>query len=116
MDRKHWAKVKPGDLVIYADEYEGVHKAKILETDIRLQEPGPPSVWSYPYGKTAETGTVKIQYDSTEVILNLAQLAVYKVATLATLERSWVAWKAQEKSAGVLRQRFLELAAEEAEK
>jgi len=89
MKKEDWSKVKVNDWLIYSDEYEGVHKARVMEVDIRLYEPGPPSVMSYPYGLTKDTGTVKIQYDTHEEILNLAQLIKYRQSTLLRLQNAW---------------------------
>jgi len=94
MKAADWGKVKPGDWLIYASEYEGIFKAKVLEVDIRLYEPGEPSVWSYPYGLTKDTGTIKIQYDEAEAIVNLADMIRYTQDNLQRLEMAWKKYQA----------------------
>ena len=89
MKKALWAKIKVGSWVIYADEYEGVFRAKVVETDLRLYEPGEPSRWGYPYGKTLVSGVVKISYDSKELIENLENLIAYGPGKLARLRRDW---------------------------
>jgi len=89
-----WGKVKPGTILIYASEYEGIFRAKVLETDIRLYEPGEPSVWSYPYGLTKDTGTIRIQYDEAEAVVNLADMIRYSQDNLQRLETAWKKYQA----------------------
>jgi len=91
--RADWGRVKRGNRLIYADEYEGVFQAKVLEVDIRLYEPGEPSRYGYPYGKTEETGSVKIEFEVDRVkqerIENLANLIPYGPEKLRILEEDF---------------------------
>lgn len=89
MNSEYWDEMRRGDWVIYADQYDGVHRAKIVEVDIKLREEGTPSVWGYPYGLTAETGTVRIQYDNTTKIENLENLLAFIPANLTALKKAW---------------------------
>lgn len=107
MKRELWAQVKTGDFVIYADEYEGVFRAKITQVDIRLYEPGSPSRWANPYGLTRETGTVEILYEDQTKIENLANLIRYSSARLARLRRDWNAWQARLATSNAYRDTYL---------
>jgi len=93
MKKEKWREVKVTDLVIYADEFDGVHKAVVKEVDIKVSLRERPAIYGYPYGKTAESGTVRIQYDHNDLICSLEQLIEYRVATLAQLARLWSQWK-----------------------
>lgn len=108
MKRELWAKVKVGSHVIYADEYEGVFKAKVTEIDIRVYEPGTPSRWGYPYGKTEAEGAVRIQYESQTKIENLADLVTYGATKYAVLRRDWSQWQSRKLAAEPYRTTFLE--------
>ena len=110
MKRELWPKIKVGSWVIYADEYAGVFKAKVIETDIRVYEPGTPSRWGYPYGMTEKTGTVKIRYDTQELIENLANLVKYGPAKFEKLRRAWQEWQTVKRDAEAYREAFLDLA------
>jgi len=107
-----WASVKRGDFVIYADEYEGVFRAKIVELDIALKTVGKVTEITYPYGKTAETGTVRIQYDSKQLITNLRDLIEHSPARLWSLQQAWEKWQTEKSEADELRAEFLKLASE----
>ena len=89
MNSEYWDGMRRGDWVIYADQYEGVHRAKIVEVDIKLYDPGLPTKYGYPYGLTAETGTVKIQYNTTTKIENLENLLAFIPANLTALKKAW---------------------------
>jgi len=89
LKKELWARVQAGDWLIYADEYDGVHKVKVAEVDITQYEPGPPAREAQPWGLTAETGTVKIQYDAVERIENLADLIPWNLSRFQALERAW---------------------------
>jgi len=112
LKRELWVKVKPGDPVIFVHEGEGVFKAKVLETDLRIYEPGEPSRFGYPYGLTKDTGVVKILYDETERIENLADLVAYTAAKFARLRSAWSKWSAQDLAARQLLEEFLALTQE----
>ena len=107
MKSELWEKVKVGSWVIYADQDAGVWKAKVVEVDIRIYEPGEPSRWGYPYGKTAETGTVKIRYNETEIYENLENLVTYGPVKLAKLKKDWNRWRAGKAEADVYKETFL---------
>ena len=112
MKAELWDKVKPGAWVIYADEYDGVHRAMVKEIDIRIYEEGEPSRWGHPYGLTKDTGTVKITYDSTEMIANLADLIKYSQVQLRALEKAWARWQSYKISAETRREAFLAMLTE----
>ena len=107
MDKALWAKVKVGDWLIYADEYEGVFKAKVVEVDIRIYEPGEPSVWGYPWGLTKDTGTCKISYANKERIENLTDLIVWSSSKFMALGKAWQRWQTQKATAEGLRDNFV---------
>lgn len=106
MKRELWPKVKAGSWVIYADEDAGVHKAKVTEVDIKLYEPGEPSRWGHPYGLTKDTGAVKIRYDETEIIENLADLVTYGATKFRQLRQAWEKWQAVKASADSYEEAF----------
>ena len=106
MKRELWPKVKPGSWVIYADEDAGVHKARVTEVDIKIYEEGAPSRWGYPYGLTKDTGTVKIRYDETELIHNLADLITYGPTKYAKLRKDWQKLMASKATTEAYRETF----------
>lgn len=99
-----WNQVKVGDWLIYADRYEGPYKVLIVEIDIKMYEEGPPARWEYPYGLTAETGTVKIKRDDTETYENLANLIKFSNAYWIALLKAWEKYRAKK----VLSDEYLE--------
>ena len=107
MKSEYWDGMRRGDWVIYADEYEGVHRAKITEIDIKIYDPGLPSKWGYPYGRTAETGTVKIRYDTTTKIENLENLLAFIPANLTALQKAWATMVAAKAKAETYTEAFL---------
>ena len=107
MKRELWPKVKVGSWVIYADEDAGVQKARVTEVDIKIYEPGEPSRWGYPYGKTKDTGTVKIRYDETELIENLADLITYGPTKFRKLRKDWTSLAAAKDSFENTREIFM---------
>lgn len=76
-----WRSVKVGDLLIFADVFSGVKRVKVVGVDIRFyapsRDPKVPTTFSYPYGKTAEYGTVEVLFDGDVKIVNLADFIVY---------------------------------------
>lgn len=112
MKSELWGKVRVGSWLIYADEYDGVHRVMVKEIDIRIYEPGEPSRWGHPYGLTKDTGTVKIVYDSTEKIENLADLIRYSQVQLRALEKAWARYQSYKASAETHRGAFLAMIAE----
>lgn len=107
MKRELWPKIRVGSFVIYADEHDGVHRAKVVEVDVKIYEPGKPTRWGYPYGLTKDTGTVRIQYDEAKLIHNLADLIAYSPWKLGRLRRAWNKWQAEKAQAEGLRETFL---------
>ena len=110
LKKELWKAARTGDLMVYADRYDGVFRAKIVEVDIRLYEKGAPSSHGYPYGLTAETGTVKIEYETVvagrrvkhTIVENLGNLIVYSAGRLGQLTRKWNLWQtAKSKAAGL---------------
>lgn len=116
MKAADWPKVNINEYVIYPLEDEGPKKAKVLERDIRLYEPGTPSIWSYPYGLTDETGTVKVQYDSTEAIVNLADCIKWTQNNFLRLESAWKRYLDSKDLTEGYKEIFLELTRELREK
>ena len=115
LKRELWKAVKSGDLVVYADQFDGVFRAKIVETDIRVSARAEAGGFGYPYGKTAETGTVKIEWETVVAghrvkqsgIENLANLIVYSAGRLGQLKRKWNSWQAAKSQAEALSAEFL---------
>lgn len=115
MKRELWKAVKTGDLVVYADQFDGVFRAKIVETDIRISAREEAGGFGYPYGKTAVSGTVKIEWETLVTgrrvkqtgFENLANLIVYSIGRLSQLKRKWNLWQAAKSSADALEADFL---------
>jgi len=107
MDQQYWDGMRRGDWVIYADQYEGVHRVKIVEIDIKIREETDVTKWAYPYGLTAETGTVKIRYGDEDIIENLANLLAYTPGVINALKKAWNTWKRAEASATAYLEDFL---------
>ena len=115
MKRELWKAARTGDLVVYADRYDGVFRAKIVEVDIHIYEKGAPSSWGYPYGKTAESGTVKLEYETLvagrrvkqQKIENLMNLIVYSAGRLGQLKKKWNLWQVAKSKATDLEHQFL---------
>lgn len=101
--------MKPGTLVIYADPDHGIFRAKITEIDIRVEDPTVVTRWGYPYGKTATRGTVRIKFDTQEIIENLANLVVHGPAKLAKLRRAWNNWQAAKATATAYEEAYNQL-------
>lgn len=87
MKREEWGRVKLRDVLIYADPYEGVFKATVLQVDIRFYEAGGEPFYLYPYGKTAEKGTVEIKVDSRQLIVNLRDLIPWSQERFLKLQK-----------------------------
>ena len=107
MKRALWRQVKVGSWVIFADPDEGPYRAKVIETDIKIYTPGEPSVWGYPYGLTRETGTVRILYNSTEAVNNLAELLKYNPSRLGRLRREYNTWQSHKATADAKKETYL---------
>lgn len=99
MDSELWSRVKVGDYFLFANQYEGVFKARVIEVDLRIYEesagPGFPSRWTNPYGLTATTGVVKVRMNSEDRILNLGELIPYKNWMESRLESAWTEYQAK---------------------
>lgn len=93
MNSELWGKVKVGDWVILANIYDGVIKAEVVEVDVKVAEPLPTFHYDYPWGMTAESGVVKLKYDETEKIENLADLVRYKPAYYTELKKAFDEWQ-----------------------
>jgi len=111
-----WPKVKEGDYLIYADEYDGVFKAKVIETDITIETYEPEYRREQPYGLTAETGYVKIKYNEKELIENLANLIRFVDAWYRRLKKIWDEYQQKKSEAEDELDAFTELRAELREK
>jgi len=102
-----WKYVKVGDYLIYADEDEGVKKAQVIEIDIKVEAFEPTWHYDYPYGLTTETGVVKIKYDETELVANLADLIKFNNADFRRLEQAWREWQDEKDEAEDLKDDFI---------
>jgi len=90
---ENWKYVKIGNWFIYATTEIGVKKAKVIETDIKIEYFEPKYKVGYPYGLTAETGVVRIQYDDVKAIANLADLIKFTPARYTRLVKAWNEWQ-----------------------
>jgi hypothetical protein len=97
MRGSEWRDVKTGDLVIYADVHEGVFRAKVVTVDIAVFEPGSKTIRAHPWGLTADSGAVEIEYEKETAgnlvkqrkFENLGNLVKYTVYRLRDLRRKW---------------------------
>jgi len=84
-----WGRVRLHDRLIYADIYEGVYTCKVVQLDIQI----PGELGVFPYGKTVDTGAIKISYVkegvTLELIENLANLVKWKDQTFRDLKDLW---------------------------
>jgi len=116
MKAAEWKYVKVGNYVIYADEDDGVQKAQVIEIDIKETVEKPTLHFDYPYGKTADSGVVKIKYNENEAVINLANLVKWNPTYYRQLEKAWREWQEYKAAAESLKDTFIELRAELKEK
>jgi len=113
MKSEDWKRVKVHQWFIYPTEIYGVLKCEVIEVDVKIAEPLPTFHYDYPYGKTAETGTVKIKYTLNDVvheeIENLANLVAYSETAFRELLKAYNLWQAYLNTANSYKQDFLTL-------
>jgi len=113
MKSADWKRVKVHQWLIYPGEVVGVVKCEVIEVDVKIAEPLPTFHYDYPYGKTAETGTVKIRYTLNdvpqEVIENLANLVAYSETAFRELQSAYEKWQQYLGYAENLKENFLTL-------
>ena len=113
MKSEDWKRVKVHQWLIYPTETIGVVKCEVIEVDVKIAEPLPTFHYDYPYGKTAETGTVKIRYTLNdvpqEVIENLANLVAYSETAFRELQSAYEKWQQYLGYAENLKENFLTL-------
>jgi len=97
MKSEDWKLVKRHDVLIYPTEEHGVLKAIVTEIDVKVEERRPTLHWGYPYGKTAETGALKVKYEvngvEQEHVENLASLIKFNQAIFAELIQAYQQWQ-----------------------
>ena len=120
MKSELWSKVKRGDYLIYADETDGVQKVKVVEIDITIEVFEPEYRKEQPYGLTAETGYVKIQYTvltvTYEIIENLASLIKFNLTYYRRLKARYDTWRSAQATAETYKEDFIGLRADYREK
>jgi len=113
MKSEDWKRVKVHQWLIYPTEIYGVLKCEVIEVDVKIAEPLPTFHYDYPYGKTAETGTVKIKYTLNDVvheeIENLANLVAYSETAFRELLKAYNLWQAYLNTANSYKAEFLTL-------
>jgi len=111
MKSEDWKRVKVHQWLIYPTEIYGVLKCEVIEVDVKIAEPLPTFHYDYPYGKTAETGTVKIKYTLNDVvheeIENLANLVAYSETAYRELLRAYNEWQAYLNTANSYKETYL---------
>jgi len=116
MKSEDWKCVKVHQWLIYPTEIYGVLKCEVIEVDVKIAEPLPTFHYDYPYGKTAETGTVKIKYTLNDVpqeeIENLANLVAYSETAYRELLRAYNEWQAYLNTANSYKETYLTLVEE----
>jgi len=97
MKSSKWKDVKVHQWLIYPSEDYGVLKCEVTEVDVKIVETLPTYHYEYPYGKTAEKGTVKIRFTYNgvvkEEIQNLANLVAYSDAIYRELLAAYDKWQ-----------------------
>lgn len=110
MKFENWKRVKVHQWLILAREDVGAVKCEVIEVDVKIAEPLPTFHYDYPYGKTAEKGTIKIRYVKNKVILeeveNLADLIAYVPAILRELEEAYSKWQTYKDLADTYKEGF----------
>jgi len=111
-----WKRVKVHQWLIYPTETIGVVKCEVIQVDVKIAEPLPTFHYDYPYGKTAESGTVKIKYTINDVvheeIENLANLVAYSETAYRELLRAYNEWQAYLATANSYKETYLTLVEE----
>jgi hypothetical protein len=108
--------VREGDYLIFASPYEGVFKVLVKDVDIRVYDPDVAGNWSYPYGLTAESGTVQVQRDGALEIQNLADLMKWKADVWSSLSTLWQDYLKKKAEADEALEKFNALLLSEKEK
>lgn len=116
MKSEDWKRVKRGQTLILARKDLGVVKATVVEIDIDVEVTYPTYRKEKPWGLTAETGTVKLHYDDTELIENLQNLIKYSSGVFARLKKAYDDWKTYKDYADAYEESFLTLISAEAAK
>ena len=110
MKSELWSKVKRGDYLIYADEYDGVQKVKVTEIDISIEVFEPEYKKVQPYGLTADKGYVKISWkvDEVEHVIaeNLANLIRFNLSWFGHLKAAYNKWQEYRATADVFKEVF----------
>lgn len=114
MKSEDWKRVKRGQTLILARKDIGVVKATVIEIDIEVEVTRPTYRKEKPWGLTAETGTVKLRVDDTELIENLQNLVKYSSSVFVRLKKAYDDWKAYYDSAAAYEEAFTSLINEEA--
>ena len=120
MKTELWSKVKRGDYLIYADETDGVQKAKVTEIDITVETFEPEYKKEQPYGLTADQGYVKISWKEDELeweaTENLANLIKFNLTYYRRLKARYDTWRSAQATAETYREDFIGLRADYREK
>lgn len=116
MKSEEWKRVKRGQMLILANTTVGVVKATVIELDIEVEVTYPTYRKERPWGLTAESGTVKIQYDETEAIVNLQDLIKYSPGLFARLRKAYNDWQQYNDYAVAYQESFNTLISEESAK
>lgn len=116
MKSEDWKRVKRGQTLILARRDIGVVKATVIEIDIEVEVTRPTYRKERPWGLTAESGTVKLRYDDTELIENLQNLTKYTSEVFVRLKKAYDLWRAYYTGAAAYEESFLTLISEETAK
>lgn len=116
MKSEDWKRVKRGQLLILARTDIGVVKVTVIELDVAVEVTAPTYRREYPWGKTVQSGTVKIRYNNTQIIENLRNLIKYDVAVFAQLKKAYRDWQSYKILANYYREAFTTLISEETAK
>lgn len=109
MKGEDWKRVKRGQTLILARKDIGVVKATVIEIDIEVEVTVPTYRKEKPWGLTAETGTVKLKYDDTEIIENLQNLIKYSSDVFTRLKKAYDDWRTYNTYAAAYEESFLTL-------
>jgi len=116
MKSKFWKDVKVHQQLIYPTEEYGVLKVEVIEVNVKIAVDLPTFHYDYPYGMTAEKGTVRIRFSLNGVVHedveSLENLVAYSEKAFRELTKAYNLWQAYLNTANSYKETYLSLVAE----
>lgn len=91
-------------------------KATVIEIDIDVEVTYPTYRKEKPWGLTAESGTLRLRVDDTELIENLQNLIKYTSSVFTRLKKAYDDWRTYKDYADAYEESFLTLISTETAK